>query len=147
MLLNHGDVWLCNQSAFDLNVLYTFKDVFLHNSKYLCLPLAWDPKTRSFSVRVCSCAIKEPRTYSLSPQVCEMVIHICMARFFSISEQGGLDQAVYSECYSPNHIWTSSGSVLAGVGQPCRGPCRQSNSREKRMPAFKPVTCLFSLLG
>lgn len=91
------------------------------------------------------CAAKETRTYSLSPQVCEMVIHICMARFSSISEQSVFDQAVYSEFVIPQ---TMSESLLVVCqlewDKMCQGACRQSNNTEKHVPAFKSMTCLFS---
>ena len=56
--------------------------------------------------------MKEARIYSLSPQVCEMVVHSCMARFSSISEQGLLNQAVYSEF-----------AILLATSEPLLGVC------------------------
>lgn len=47
------------------------------------------------------CAIKEARTFSLCPQVCEMAIHNFMPRFSSSSEQDGLEYSLHSEFVIP----------------------------------------------
>lgn len=46
---------------------------------------------------LCYFATEKAKIYSLVPQVCEMVIHICMASFPSISEESGLVQDVYNK--------------------------------------------------